>query len=177
MLSQEEIASTKRNAHIFNFYNKLNQYSQQKQWKFCNGTVFCYLLHPSFCNMIGLNKTPLKSFVPSSQLYIMKNFAELKLLPMMEFSFNTSRQFPIASLLKYVSDFATDVFFVRKGDFSWTYLLGKTPRRAKILIFSVWNKILKIWNTFWANTEVQCSKNYCKTFLPQEAGAFRNNTE
>ena len=68
-------------------------------------------------------------------------------------------------------------FFVRKGNFSWTYLLGKTLRRAKILISSVWNKILKIWNTFWANTEVQCSKNYFKTFLPQEAGVFRNTTE
>ena len=140
--------------------------------------MFCYLLHPSFYNIIGLNKTPLKSFVSSSQFYIMNNFAELKLLPMMEFSFNTlPHQFPIASLLKYVSDFATDIFFVRKGDFSWTYLLDKTPRTAKILISSVWNKILKIWNTFLANTEVQCSKNYFKTFLSQEAGAFRNNTD
>ena len=49
---------------------------------------------------------------------IMNNFAELQLLPMMEFSFNTfTCWFLIASLPKRVSDFTTDVFFVRKGAF------------------------------------------------------------
>ena len=32
--------------------------------------------------------------------------------------------------------------------FSWTYLLKKTPWRTKILISSVWNKILKTWDNF-----------------------------
>ena len=109
----------------------------------------------------------------------MNNFAELQLLPMMEFSFNTlPRWFSIASLLKCVSDFTTDLFFSsRKEFFSWTYLLKKTPRRTKILIFPVWNKILKIWDTHFEHIriKVQCSKNYFKIFLAQEAGAFRNN--
>ena len=50
---------------------------------------------------------------------------------------------------------------------------------SKILISPVWNKILKIWDTFsellWI--EAQCNENYFKTFLPQEAGAFGNNIE
>ena len=48
----------------------------------------------------------------------MNNFAELQVLPNMEFSFNgiLTRSFSIASLQKYVSDFTADVFFVRKGN-------------------------------------------------------------
>ena len=62
---------------------------------------------------------------------------------------------------------------------SWTYLLKKTPRRTKILISPVWKKILKIWDTLFEliQIEVQFSKNYFQTFLPQEAGAFANNIE
>ena len=42
----------------------------------------------------------------------MNSFAELQLLPMMEFSFNTlPHYFSIASLQKCVSDFTADVFF------------------------------------------------------------------
>ena len=43
----------------------------------------------------------------------------------------------------------------------------------------VWNKILKIWDTFFelVQIEVQCSKNYFKILLPQETGAFGNNIE
>ena len=65
----------------------------------------------------------------------------------------------------------------KKELFSWTYLLKKTPRRTKILISPVWNKILKIWDTHLEliQIEVQCSKNYFKIYLPQEAGAFGNN--
>ena len=33
--------------------------------------------------------------------------------------------------------------------FRWTYLLKKTPWRTKVLISPVWNKILKIWDTFF----------------------------
>ena len=60
--------------------------------------------------------------------------------------------------------------------FRWTYLLKKAPRRTKILISPVWNKIFKIWDTIFElmNIEVQWSKNYFKTFLQQEAGAFGN---
>ena len=83
-----------------------------------------------------------------SVVFIMNNFAELQLLPTMEFSFNTSpRSFSIASLLKCVKNFAIDSFFSEKDLFSWAYLLKKTPWRTKILISPVWNKILKIWNT------------------------------
>ena len=62
---------------------------------------------------------------------------------------------------------------------SWMCILKKTPQRTEILISPVWNKILKIWDTFFEliQIEVQCSKNYFKMFLPQEAGAFRNNIE
>ena len=42
-------------------------------------------------------------------------------------------------------------FSSEKELFSWTYLLRKTPRRTKILISPVWNKVLKIWGTFWAD--------------------------
>ena len=59
--------------------------------------------------------------------------------------------------------------------FSWTYLLKKTPQRRKILISLDWNKILKIFQLI--QIEVQCSKNYFKIFLSQEAGAFGNDIE
>ena len=68
-------------------------------------------------------------------------------------------------------------FSSEKELFSWTYLLKKTPRRTKILISPVWNKILKIWDTLFEfmQIEVKYVKNYFKIFLPQEAGAFGNN--
>ena len=46
-----------------------------------------------------------------------------------------------------------------------------------MLVCSVWNKILKIWDTVFELTqiEVQCSKNYFKIFLPLEARTFGNN--
>ena len=71
------------------------------------------------------------------------------------------------------------VFSSEKKLFSWTYLLKKTPRRTKILISLFWNKILKIWDRLLEliHVEVQCCKNYFNFFLPQEAGAFGNNTE
>ena len=73
-----------------------------------------------------------------SVIFIMNNFAELQLLPTMEFSFNTSlRSFSIASLLKCVKSFTIDVFLSEKDLFSRTYLLKKTPRRTKILISPV----------------------------------------
>ena len=48
---------------------------------------------------------------------------------------------------------------------------------TRMLISLVWNKILKIWDTLFElmQKEVKCSKNQCKCFLPQEAGAFENN--
>ena len=79
-----------------------------------------------------------------------------------------------------MSDITSDGFFLSgKELFSWIYLLKKTPRRTKILISLVWNKILNLWETLFEliQIEVQCSKNYLKIFLPQEAGAFRNNLE
>ena len=40
-------------------------------------------------------------------------------------------------------------------------------------------KILKIWDTLFGciQVEEQCSKNYFKIYLSQEAGAFGNNIE
>ena len=66
----------------------------------------------------------------------MNNFAQLQLLPVMEFSFDIlSHQFLIAFLLKCL-----------------TYLLKKTTQRTKI-ISTVWNKVLKIWDTFFELTQ------------------------
>ena len=50
---------------------------------------------------------------------------------------------------------------------------------TRMLISLVWNKILKIWDTLFElmQKEVKCSKNQCKCFLPQEAGAFENNSK
>ena len=110
----------------------------------------------------------------------MNNFAELQVLAMMEFFFNTlPRWLSIASLLKCVSDFTADVVLSGKELFSRTYLLKETTGRTKILISAVWNKILKIWDTLFEliQIEVQSNKNYFKMFLPQEPGAFRNNIE
>ena len=61
-------------------------------------------------------------------------------------------------------------------------IYAKTPRRSKILISPVWNKILKMWYRLFEliQIEVQCSKNYFKIFLiflTQETGAFGNNIE
>ena len=57
-------------------------------------------------------------------------------------------------------------------------MLKNTPR-TKILISPVWNKILKIWDIHFEfiQIEVKCSKNYFKTFIPQEVGAFEINIE
>ena len=71
------------------------------------------------------------------------------------------------------------LFSSEKERFSWTYLLKKTPRKTKILISPIWNKISKIWDTHFElnQIEVQCSKNYFEYLLPQEARDFENNIE
>ena len=48
-----------------------------------------------------------------------------------------------------------------------------------MLIYPAWYKILKIWQIPFEliEIEVQCSKNYFKILLPQEAGGFGNNIE
>ena len=70
-------------------------------------------------------------------------------------------------------------FLSEKEPFIWTYLLKKTPRRTKVLISPVWNKIFKIWDILFQliQTEVQYSKNYLKFFLLQEARGFGNDIE
>ena len=85
----------------------------------------------------------------------------------------------IASLLKYVSDFTTDVFFVRKGVFQLNISTKRTLRRTKILISLVWNKISKIWDIVFELIliEVQWSKNYFKTFSAKDTGGLGNNIE
>ena len=76
----------------------------------------------------------------------------------------------ISPLMYFLSD---------KEPFIWTYLLKKTPRRTKVLISPVWNKIFKIWDILFQliQTEVQCSKYYFKIFLLQEARGFGNDIE
>ena len=47
-----------------------------------------------------------------------------------------------------------------------------------MLIPPVWNKILKIWNTLSTYKQnYNAAKIVENFFLPQEAGAFRNNIE
>ena len=72
----------------------------------------------------------------------------------------------IPSLLKCVSDFRL-FFSLEKELFNWTHLL-------KILTFSVWNKVLKIWDTFFEiiKIEVQCRKIYFKIYSSQEPAAW-----
>ena len=66
------------------------------------------------------------------------------------------------------------LFPSEKELFRSSYLLKMTPRVTKILISSVWGKVLKIWDSLFEpiQIEVQRSKNYFNIFLPQEAGAF-----
>ena len=47
------------------------------------------------------------------------------------------------------------------------------------MISPVWKRILKIWDTLYEliQIEVQCSSNYFKIALSQEAGASRNNID
>ena len=70
-------------------------------------------------------------------------------------------------------------FSPKKELFSWIYLLKKTPRKTKILIYPVWKSVWKIWDRIFEliQIEVQCSRTYFKVFFPQEAGAFQNNIE
>ena len=59
------------------------------------------------------------------------------------------------------------LFSSEKELFSWTYLLKKKTRWTKILISPVWNKILKIWDTFFEliQIEIECIKSYFKVFF------------
>ena len=70
-------------------------------------------------------------------------------------------------------------FSSEKELFTCTFLLKKTPQRIKILLYPVWNKILKIWDILFEiiQIEVQCSKNYFNFFLPEEPGALESNTK
>ena len=83
----------------------------------------------------------------SVQFGIMNNFAELQLLSMMAFLFNTLPRWTlIAPLLKCVSDF-TAVFFLSEELFSWTYILKKDTTNDKITSISS----LYLLNLFWTN--------------------------
>ena len=82
-----------------------------------------------------LGSQPLKGTSPLAflvQSCTMNNFLELQLLSMMEFTFNTlPRKFSLASLLKCVSDFTTDVFFVKKGAFQLNISTKKETTKDK----------------------------------------------
>ena len=64
-------------------------------------------------------------------------------------------------------------FSSEKELFSQTYLPKKTPRRAKI-ISPVWNKLLKIWDSFWAHKYGNTMQQKWVQAL-QRVGAFGNN--
>ena len=50
--------------------------------------------------------------------------------------------------------------------------------KDKIIISPVSNKILKIWDTFWAHTNISTmQQKLFQKFLPQKVVAFGNNTE
>ena len=86
----------------------------------------------------------------------------------------------IARLLKCVSDFTSDGFFLSEKEiFSEICLPKKTPRKTKLSVSPVWNRILKIWDILYEliQIEVQCSKNCFKISVSQEAGASGNNIE
>ena len=50
-----------------------------------------------------------------------------------------------------VSDFTADAFFVRKMVLV-EHIYWERHDKGQTLMFFVWNKILKIWDTFWAHT-------------------------
>ena len=92
----------------------------------------------------------------------MNNFAELQLLPMMRFFFNTSPSYSTKVRLR----FHGWCFFLQKKElFSWTYLLKKTTRRTKILKLQSEIKFQKSETQFLSSyKQVQCSKNYFNFF-------------
>ena len=104
--------------------------------------------------------------VLSVQFSIMKNFANFQLLPMMKFSFNTLPcYFLLAPLLKCVSDFTTDIFSSEKELFS-----GKTPRTTEMYQKCLYTYLFSSYR--WKQNTAKIISNF---FLPEEAGAFRNN--
>ena len=46
-------------------------------------------------------------------------------------------------------------FSSEKQLLSWTHLLNKAPQGTKILIYSIWNKILKIWDTHFELIQIE----------------------
>ena len=108
----------------------------------------------------------------------MRNFAELQpqwwSFPLIFFQVKLWRL-----LYKNVSQIPPLFFSAEKELFSCIYLLKKTPRRTKILISPVWNKILKIWDTLFELIQIEgkCSKKFFKISLSKEAEASGNNRE
>ena len=81
--------------------------------------------------------------------------------------------------VKSVSDL-TSVFIGRKRAFySNITIKGEASKEKNINISSLKIQILKIWDTLFEliQIEVQCSQNYFKISLSQEAGASEYNTE
>ena len=108
----------------------------------------------------------------SVYFYITNNFAELKPLPVVEFSFNALLcWFSIASL----SQISPLIFFPSEKDlFGWIYLLKGTTRKTKILISPTWKKILETWNTLFelVQIEVQCCKKLFQNVFARKSWIF-----
>ena len=122
--------------------------------------------------------------IPISVISVILHYEQLCRAPT---SVNDGICFWYFATLKFES-FSTKVclrfhrwWFISAGTefFSWTYLLKKTPRRTKLLTSPVWNKILKLWDTLFdlIQIEVQCTKNYFKFFLSEEARASGSNID
>ena len=133
------------------YFNK-NIFHKENGWS----NTICFSFRKNMCapwSQSKLNHTHfllLKgtcSLEISVQFGIMNNFAELQLLSMMAFLFNTLPRWTlIAPLLKCVSDF-TAVFFLSEELFSWTYILKKDTTNDKITSISS----LYLLNPFWTN--------------------------
>ena len=81
-------------------------------------------------------------------------------------------------LYKNVSQIPALMFvFSGKRAFQSNISTKKDTKKDKLLIYPVWNMILKIWDTLFEliQIEVQCTKNYFKISLLQEAVASGNN--
>ena len=79
----------------------------------------------------------------------------------------------IASPLKYVSDFTTDIFFVRKEAFHLNISTIKETTKDKILILiiSLEKDFKNVRQTFWDTNRSTKQQNLLIFFLSQETRA------
>ena len=113
----------------------------------------------------------------------MNNLADLQFLPMMEFFCNTLlRLFSIGFLLKYISDFTADKFFVRKKHLEKNGTKNILRSTNKIWKLKLRNNIFKNLRHFLSsyNKKYNAARTISSFFLvvkKAEARAFGNNIE